>query len=447
MKTRHQLSSLFAGACAFAGLLTAQPASAASLERIGTVFYICMENHNWTQPNGNVDTSATSGIEQIKGNPAAPFINSLIDPNSPFSGDVSYTNNCYNVLATPSGINPSIHPSEPNYIWLEGGSNFGVTDDADPYKGMAPADPYGNVFDQPNISGLLQSAGVSWKSYQEDIDLTAASGSVNHPAANSLTSAVAPSDQWTVPLSSFSGTSPSYTNPFNGSHQYNFATKHDGELFFAATNGGTTTVGDYGTSNPEIPHYLPLQALQRDLDNHAVGKFNLITPNQYNDMHTQLSGGFTYNGIHYTGDAANIAQGDNFLRIVVPMILASDAYRHNGMIVIWNDETERQAGADLTPDDTHHSAMEIVISPLAKGHAYHNDAITYTHSSDVETLQQVFPIGPEQGHPFLGQSTQDAAGNRDYSDLFEDGRDRDERGNGHHDEGTGDNTGKLQPES
>jgi hypothetical protein len=33
----------------------------------------------------------------------------------------------------------------------------------------------------------------------------------------------------------------------------------------------------------------------------------------YNDMHTALNGGFTYNGVHYTGDAANIAQGDNFL--------------------------------------------------------------------------------------------------------------------------------------
>src|ERR1700719_111279 len=106
MNARYQFSSLFAGACALAALLPAQPASAASLERIGTVFYIYMENHNWTQPNGNVDTSPVSGIEQVKGNPAAPFINGLIDPKGPFYGDVSYTNNCYNVLATPSGINP-----------------------------------------------------------------------------------------------------------------------------------------------------------------------------------------------------------------------------------------------------------------------------------------------------------------------------------------------------
>src|SRR5215469_13452176 len=411
MKTHYRhFKSLIAAGCAVAGLLTGTAASAHSLERIGNVFYIYMENHNWTQPNGNVNTDPSSGIEQIKGNPAAPFINSLIDPNSPMSVQVSYTSNCYNVLATPSGMNPDIHPSEPNYIWQEGGSNFGVFNDADPYVG-------GNVFDLPNISGLLQNAGLSWKSYQEDIDLVPNSGTVNHPGANSLTSVVAPTDQWTVPLSSFSGTSASYTNPYNGSHQYNFAPKHDGQLFFTTTNGGTTTTPDFSTSNPEVPHYLPLQALQSDLENNTFAKFNVITPNQFNDMHSQLSGGFTYNGIHYTGDAAEIAQGDNFLATVVPMIMASPAYNHNSVIVIWTDETE-ESGSDTTRDDFNHSLMEIIISPLAKGNAYHNDSITYTHSSDVITLQEAFPIGPKQGQPFLGQTTTDAAGNHDYSDMF-----------------------------
>lgn len=407
---------LLAPALAAAGLLAAPSLPAASLERVGTVFYIYMENHNWTQPNGNVDTSPTSGIEQIKGNPAAPFINSLIDPNSPMSAQVAYTNRCYNVLATPSGANPSIHPSEPNYIWNEGGSNFGTTNDADPYKDTA--DAAGNVFNVPSISGLLQNAGISWKSYQEDIDLVPNAGTVNHPAANALTDALAPTAQWTVPLSSFSGTSPDYVNPYNGSHQYNYAAKHNPQVFFVATNGGTLTTPDYSASYPEVPHYQPLQMLQWDLEHHRAAKFNVISPDQYNDMHTRLSSGFTYNGVHYTGDAAQIAQGDNFLRTVIPMIMASDAYKHNGLIVIWNDEIEEQDSADLTSNDYNHSVMEILISPLTKGHAYHNDALTYTHSSDVQTLQEVFPIGPNQGIPFLGQTTTDTAGNHDYSDLF-----------------------------
>ncbi len=48
------------------------------------------------------------------------------------------------------------------------------------------------------------------------------------------------------------------------------------------------------------------------LKNKTVARYNLITPDQYNDMHTALTGGFTYNEVHYTGDSANIAQGDNF---------------------------------------------------------------------------------------------------------------------------------------
>jgi hypothetical protein len=37
---------------------------------IGTVFYIAMENHNWTQP------SSQTSPQQILGNAAAPYINS-----------------------------------------------------------------------------------------------------------------------------------------------------------------------------------------------------------------------------------------------------------------------------------------------------------------------------------------------------------------------------------
>ncbi|HVU33006.1 MAG TPA: alkaline phosphatase family protein [Opitutaceae bacterium] len=430
MNRRLNLKSLVTCGVAAVASLATNARAAAPLNRVHTVFYIFLENHNWIQPNGNVDTSPTSGIEQIKGNPAAPFINSLTNPSSPWSADVAYTNNCYNPLATPTGANPSIHPSEPNYLWTEAGSNYGVANDSDPYKDTS--DPMGNVFNQPDISGLLQNIGISWKSYQEDVDLVPATGTVNQPGANSLTNTVAPRPQWTVPLTGFSGISADYTNPFNGSHQYNYAPKHNGPLFFTVTNGGTTTAGDYSTSNSEVPHYLPLQALAEDLRHNRVARYNLITPDQYNDMHTGLVGGFTYRGVAYTGDAAQIAAGDHFLSVVVPMIMASEAYRHNGLIVIWNDETERQNSADLTPNDYHHSNTEILISPLTKGHAYHNDSVTYTHSSDVETLQEIFPVGPKQGYPFIGQTTADTAGNRDYSDLFgSDHRHDDDHDSGH----------------
>src|SRR5205085_6200853 len=136
-------------------------------------FYIDLENHNFTQPNGNVDTSSAT-IEQIEGNPAAPYINGLITPGNLNAALVSYATNYHNVLATPSGNNPSIHPSEPNYVWQESGRT-GPLDDADPYPN--------NVVNAPNLTGLLQNAGISSVSYQEDIDLVPPSGSVNQPAS------------------------------------------------------------------------------------------------------------------------------------------------------------------------------------------------------------------------------------------------------------------------
>ncbi len=132
--------------CALLGTLTIVTlASSASAASLGDIFYIDMENHNLTQPSS--DTKAPT---QLLGNPAAPFQNSLITPGNPNAAQVSYASAYHNVLATPSGNNPSIHPSEPNYIWQEAGSNFGVNNDNTPFQ-----NPGGTNQDQINLSGLF----------------------------------------------------------------------------------------------------------------------------------------------------------------------------------------------------------------------------------------------------------------------------------------------------
>jgi hypothetical protein len=352
------------------GLVVEGPAHAGG---IGTVFYIAIENHNFTQPGSQ------SSPQQVFGNTAAPYLNSLITLGNPNAAQSSYASNYTNI--------PGIHPSEPNYVWQEAGV-AGPLNDADPYPN--------NIVNAPNFRGLLQNAGIPWKSYQEDIDL-AKNGQGN------LTSNVLPQSQWTVPLTRFSGTSSDYTNPYNGSHQYDFAPKHEGSLFFTATNGGN----DPTPSNPEAKHYAPLQQLQTDLANNTVGRYNFITPDQFNDMHTALANGFTYNGVHYTGDAASIAQGDNFLSMIVPQIMASQAYKNNGLIVIWNDETEGG-------DDPSRTSTLIVLSPLAKGDAY-DSTLSYTHSSDLKSMQEHFGVYGPNGS-FLGDAG--SAGTNDFSDLF-----------------------------
>src|ERR1700719_473294 len=139
---------------------------------IQTVFVIAMENHNWTQPANQF----TGPIQQVFQNPNAPFINSLVNgsayaivngTNVHLSEQVAYATNYHNVLATPSGNNPHIHPSEPNYLWAEAGTNFGVFNDNDPFKTVGGT----NQNTPLHLSTLLTLAGKTWKSYQEDTDL------------------------------------------------------------------------------------------------------------------------------------------------------------------------------------------------------------------------------------------------------------------------------------
>ena len=63
-----------------------------------TVFIIMMENHNWSE---------------IKQNSSAPYIHQTLLPMA------SHAEQYYNP--------PGVHPSEPNYLWLEAGTNFGVS--------------------------------------------------------------------------------------------------------------------------------------------------------------------------------------------------------------------------------------------------------------------------------------------------------------------------------
>src|SRR5262249_15453287 len=118
---------------------------------------------------------------------------------------------------------------------------------------------------------------------------------------------------------------------------------------------------------------------------------------------------FAYNGTtwaHNTDQQA-IAIGDHFLSQIVPQIMASQAYKNNGVLMIWFDETERGNTTSFT-------LPEIVISPLARGNAS-NSPLVYTHSSDLKSLQELFGVAAPGGG-FLGDAT--TAGTNDLSDMF-----------------------------
>jgi hypothetical protein len=310
------------------------PASAGTIQ---TVFVVAMENHNFTQPTG-----LSTSPEQLLGNPAASYLNSLVTPGNANAQYVSYFSNMTNV-----GV--GIHPSEPNYIWQDGGSNFGVASDADPSAAAH------NIIGATSFTGQLSQHGTSWNSYQEDVQYSSsvqlsASGTGGVHNGNTVT-----------------------PNPYYGTLQYNYAVKHNPMSFFSDSLGSPT-------------NGLTFSKLQTDLASNSYAAYNWITPNQYNDMHSALSGGFTYNGTHYTGDQAAIAQGDNFLSTIIPQLEATNAFQNGtGMIEIWFDESEGGDSASFT-------IPEIIISKDAIGNAFDVTALV-THSGSLLADEEIFQTG------------------------------------------------------
>ena len=298
-----------------------------ALAQIKTFFIIPLENHDFVQQN------PTGSPQQLFGNPACPYFNSLITPGNSNAVQTAYATHYYSVA-----INGE-HPSEPNYIWSEAGTDFGVRTDNDPSVGS------GNLYSGvQHLSGQLLAAGIPWKNYQEDVEYSSG------------------------PTVSASGSS-SVVNPYNGTTQYSYAVKHNPMAFF--TDTWKTNV-------------YPLTNFWADLANNNVGRYNWVTPNQYNEMHSSLPSGYTYHGVAYTGDQAAIAEGDNALSIIIPKIMASQAYQDHGVIIIWTDETE-------STDDTNTTLPFVIISPLAKGNAYAS-TLPYSHSSDLKTMDEIFGL-------------------------------------------------------
>jgi hypothetical protein len=219
---------------------------AGSLPPVRTVFIIMMENHSWSE---------------IKGSPDAPYINSVLLPQASYCEE-------YHVPY-------SVHPSLPNYLWLEAGTNFGIFDDNDP-----PLDHQGT---DAHLVTLLDRAGISWKAYQEDIGGT------------------------DVPLTS--------TNLY--------AVRHNPFVYFDDVTGTNNPSYPYG-----IAHIRPYAELAADLTNCTVARYDFITPNVCNDMHDPCYPGYN-----------STRQGDDWLAREAPKILNSAAYQNGGaLFIIWDED-------------------------------------------------------------------------------------------------------------
>ena len=172
----------------------------ASLGPNSTVFVILLENHNWSS---------------IKGSPDAPYLNNTLLPMA------SYCDQYYNP--------PAIHPSEPNYLWLEAGTNFGILDDNPPATNHQSTTSH--------FVTQLKAAGISWKTYLESIDGVSCPTTDNYP----------------------------------------YAVRHNPFAFFDDVTSA---------ASPSCTSVMrPLSELAGDIANNTLAHYNFITPNVCSDMH------------------------------------------------------------------------------------------------------------------------------------------------------------------
>jgi len=79
-------------------------------------------------------------------------------------------------------------------------------------------------------------------------------------------------------------------------------------------------------------HVRPYTELAADLTNNTVARFNFLTPNLTNDMHSAATGG---------GVPQKSFRGTDGWAREMPKILASSAYSNGGAIFIgWDESTE-----------------------------------------------------------------------------------------------------------
>ena len=185
-------------AITFAGALMHPSIASAQLTSVKTVFVVVMSDQRWAN---------------IKGNPNAPYINSLLAIGA--SADNYFSP-------------PGAHVALANHLWLEAGTDFGVSIDSPPSVGHQSSNSH--------LATLLMNAGLSWKTYQEGID-----GRM-------------------CPIAS-SGLYTTSDNPF---------------VFF-----------DDITSNSSVclAHVRPYTELAADLSSNTVARYNFIKPNLCHSMH------------------------------------------------------------------------------------------------------------------------------------------------------------------
>jgi len=174
---------------------------------------------------------------------------------------------------TLTGFDAITHPSQPNYVASVGGATFDVTSD----------DFYTIPATTKTIVDLLETAGVSWSLYQED-----------------------------MPYSGFEG---NWVNQKTGANDY--VRKHNPLMSY-----------DSVTSNTDrLAKSKNFTMFYEDLNNNALPQWMHITPNMTNDGHD-----------------TSITVAGNWARNFITPLLTNPNFADNTLIQLTFDETEAQVG-------------------------------------------------------------------------------------------------------
>ena len=319
-------------------VLCAMPVASQALTQMSHVkhvFIILMENHNWTGNN----SAASSGDPDIKGSSLAPYINSLIPLRA-------HAEQYFNP--------PRNHPSLPNYLWLEAGTNFGILDDNLPLRKHGRKVLNGQTTTVHLVTQLV-NAGITWKAYAE----------------------------------------PDYLNPDFNDCPLTFSevdVDHVAFVYFSDTTNGFSS-----SSANCIAHVRPYSHLATDLASGTActpalitagtpcyAQYNFITPNLCHDGHESVS------PCNPSDPTDNTLRGDTWLKNVgVPTITNSSVYTTDGALFIVWDEAEDSGTFSDGPIGM------FVLSPFAKTN--YQSIIHYDHSSMLKTFQEIFGVTPLLG--------------------------------------------------
>ncbi len=350
----------FVAAAAAVGIFAAGASAQGTSGGPEHIFFIMMENQ---------------AAEEIIGNEQyAPFINKLADQNR---------------LAT--NFHGVTHPSLPNYLAAVSGSYQGIFDDCEvganvtcepeefvPNSGdgtsgisLTPeetetAEKTPHLFSGKNIVDQLESAGISWKAYMEDLP---------YPGSQAVAAPVV--DGQTVKL---------------------YAEKHDPFMYFSDIN--------YPGSQ-RLKDIVPFEhRFLKELKNGTVPNYSFIVPNQCHDMHGISPSSAELIGLPACGypeaepDNGPIQLGDQWLKKTVGAIKRSPAWQGNSEIIIsWdeNDYDTDTSGGPFSPVGAEGKelggglAPTIVVSSQHPGHVVNNTPTD--HYSTLDAIQQMWHLG------------------------------------------------------